>query len=72
MAILAMLAERPEDADLRYQLEKDCEVYDDFEEAARQYQHALQASALPVAESLARRIIDLPSSAGQHETHRNH
>jgi tetratricopeptide (TPR) repeat protein len=44
--LLAMLAERPEDAYLRYQLGKDCEVYDDFEEAARQYQRALQASAL--------------------------
>jgi glycosyltransferase involved in cell wall biosynthesis len=38
--LLAMLAERPEDAYLRYQLGKDCEVDDDFEEAARQYQRA--------------------------------
>ncbi|MBK5938152.1 glycosyltransferase [Halochromatium roseum] len=44
--LLAMLAERPEDAYLRDQLGKDCEVYEDFEEAARQYQRALQASAL--------------------------
>lgn len=40
--LLAMLAEQPEDGYLHYQLGKDCEVYQDFAEAAKHYQHALQ------------------------------
>ncbi|WP_338035788.1 glycosyltransferase [Halochromatium roseum] len=62
--LLAMLAERPEEASLHYQQGKNCEVYDDFEEAARQYQHALQASALLSRQPAAQRpVVSAPAAA---------
>ncbi|MBK5941181.1 tetratricopeptide repeat-containing glycosyltransferase [Halochromatium roseum] len=68
--LLAMLDERPEDAYLHYQLGKDCEVYQAFDEAAEHYQRALPmvAPRQGYRHDLVIRLLYVLKRAGQLET----